>query len=668
MYRLLASLLACLLFPCLILAADGSETSFLLPEQVVTATAEPAARRELPVFVQVIERREIADSGLATLDDLLTVKTPGTIIKYPGAYTSIRLRGFDSYVSPGANIDAKTLVLVDGNPLGSGNLSLVPLDTVERVEVMSGPGSVLYGASAMGGVINVITRRGTGPVSGAVEAGYGSFDHFSPSASLQGGLGEGAFGFALASRMNTTQAYAMGGDKTYRNTDSHDGAASATLTLRPAEGHDVHLWLNYFDAWDMGDPGPVYQLTPQARVNDSMKNFAATYTGGVSDWDIDWRLACWAGRHDYTNRSTSYYERADLTTHQLGADGRITVPTGSFGRLSVGGRYQSIQELRGGDGVYAPDNRYDAWSLYTEEKVELGDVTVLGGLRYDRYQLAIESNDVIADVDAQGKELSQLSWRLGLNWRALDWLSFRASAGSAFTPPDAYKYSGEYQLWGVTYYGNPNLKPESGVTWEGGVDVAWEGLAISGGYFYTTYDDAITAAPASPDIDPFGQTWVNAKGWQLSGIEASIRRPWEWSVGKRSVSIDPYVNLVCYLDRHLADETLAAQRKTDTVLNLSQYAVTPGIQLGWDNLVRLDLNGQWQGPQTVMDWDPASATYMQTKDKDPFFIFNARLSVHPVENLETYVYVNNVSDERYSYVDGYPMPGRTVGLGLRYTF
>ena len=82
----------------------------------------------------------------------------------------------------------------------------------------------------------------------------------------------------------------------------------------------------------------------------------------------------------------------------------------------------------------------------------------------------------------------------------------------------------------------------------------------------------------------------------------------------------------------------------------------------------LNLNAQCQGPQKVYDWNPNSARYGDVIDKDPFYVMNARLTVRPLDRLETYLAVSNLGDVRYSYVDGYPMPGRTFSVGMRYEF
>ncbi len=658
-----------LFLPSLGLAAEAAPASTeQLPDMVVTATAVPAPKHETPVHVQVIDRPEIERLGVDTLDELLIVSSPGTVIKYPGAYTSFRLRGFDSYSSPGANMEAKTLVLVDGNPLGTGNASLIPLDNVERVEIMRGPGSVLYGASAMGGVINILTRRGKGEASGSLGVEYGSNEHIQGSASLQGSASDGKLGYALAGSISKQNDYDDGHGHRYENSAYHDGAFSATCTLRPTEEHSLHLLANYFNAWELGSPGPTYAVTEDPITYDAMKYMAAVYDGGVSDWGVRWRLSGWMGEHKYSDTDTLYYDDSDFLTYNLGVDGRVTVPTFSVGTFTVGGKYQFVEEKRTGDGVYAPDSRYNNWSVYGEERININDFTFVAGIRYDQYTLKINRNGTFTDVLSEEKDLDQVSWRAGVTWWALDWLSLRASVGTAFSPPDAYKYCGRYALWGTNYIGNSNLSPETSLTWEGGFDVTWNGLEFSGTYFHTTYENATTSTTTTVDGDPFWFTWTNSDGWLLTGLEGFFKYTKAFSIDDHTITVSPYVNGIYYLQREEQDSDIVRQLGTDTVLNLSEYSITPGIQTSFDSLVMLDINMQWQGPQEVRDWDPLSPRYTEVVDKDPFAVLNARVTVKPVDCLEVSLHVDNITDENYSYVDGYPMPGRTFGVGLKYTF
>ena len=113
-----------------------------LPELVVTATAEPALTTEVPVHVQVISREEIELSGAETLDQVLVRKHPGFIFKIPGL-TNVGVRGFRTGITAGPDIKNRTLILIDGHRAGIGNISLIPMENIDRVEVVRGPGSVL---------------------------------------------------------------------------------------------------------------------------------------------------------------------------------------------------------------------------------------------------------------------------------------------------------------------------------------------------------------------------------------------------------------------------------------------------------------------------------------------------------------------------------------------
>ncbi|MFO7717289.1 MAG: TonB-dependent receptor plug domain-containing protein, partial [Desulfohalobium sp.] len=138
----------------------GAQNATRLENVVVTATAAPAAEQDVPVTTQVVDHEAIERSGARDLEGLLKRHTAANFKSQPGGFASFGVRGFDSYKSNGAGLDSGVLVLVDGVRIATGNMSLIPLDLVQRVEVVHGPGSALYGGSAMGGVVNVITKTG----------------------------------------------------------------------------------------------------------------------------------------------------------------------------------------------------------------------------------------------------------------------------------------------------------------------------------------------------------------------------------------------------------------------------------------------------------------------------------------------------------------------------
>jgi iron complex outermembrane receptor protein len=141
------------------------EKAVTLEEVVVTATRDREEVRKVPANVSVISEEEIKKSGATTVVDLLEKLEGVNVRSYSGnpAQSIVDLRGFG-----GENPYGKTLVLLDGRRLNRPDMSginwmQIPVNTIERIEVIRGPGSVLYGDAAIGGVINIITKKGEGP-------------------------------------------------------------------------------------------------------------------------------------------------------------------------------------------------------------------------------------------------------------------------------------------------------------------------------------------------------------------------------------------------------------------------------------------------------------------------------------------------------------------------
>ena len=187
--RSFPALLSLFLFlnPCSALAEYVADEGTVqqLPSMVVTATRVPSEPGLDPAAISVIERDEIERSGAHDVADLLRY-VPGADVRISGqagGQTSVFLRGANSN---------HTLVLIDGiraNGAFSGtyDFSNLTVANVERIEVVAGPQSLLYGSEALGGIINIVTRRGAEGATGSVSAAVGSHDRFE-------GRGFAAFG------------------------------------------------------------------------------------------------------------------------------------------------------------------------------------------------------------------------------------------------------------------------------------------------------------------------------------------------------------------------------------------------------------------------------------------------------------------------------------------
>src|SRR6185503_7274481 len=139
---------------------------------VVTARRAETRLAETPQKVEVVDSVDIERSVAADLTDVLKKNAGVDVVQYSGVLSGIGIRGFRPQLS---GINKRSLLLIDGRPSGVTNLAELLLDGVERIEVLKGAASAVYGSSAMGGVVNVIRRQSHGKIGGNVRIGGGSF-------------------------------------------------------------------------------------------------------------------------------------------------------------------------------------------------------------------------------------------------------------------------------------------------------------------------------------------------------------------------------------------------------------------------------------------------------------------------------------------------------------
>lgn len=652
--------------------ALADENATELPEMVVTATGRPTAQKDLPVPSQIITSEEIELSGADDLSELLARYVPGHVQSYyPGGTNAVGIRGFRSYWGAGPDLKSKVLILINGNRAGTGNLSIIPLDNVERIEVVRGPGSVLYGASAMGGVINVITRKGKGKPGVNVGGEAGSFSKVQAKGSSQGEFMDGRMSYSIAGRTIQRGNFHKGGGGAISNTKYNDGAAGASITGEIAKGHTITVDGNYFSAWDVGSPGPDYSHSDEDTYDNIHQYLSATYDGGLESIDTNWHLSTYLVNKQYTwnNGENSwggaYKSKQDTTTKGVRAN--VDLPTLSFGRLLAGIDYDNIEDRNTSNptgNIWTPDTDYDIYGLFAEERVWLGDVTLYAGGRYDNYNEKIKSTDGMEKVDAGTKNFDHLSWRTGAVYDAVDWLAFRAAVGTAFRPPVAEELTGEYIASGMKYRGNPDLDPETSITCEGGADIFFRGFKAGVTYFYTRSDDTIVT-------DSLADGWTsyqNIEGLDLQALEWSADYIHKFDAYGQNLSLNPYMNGIYYFQRKNRDEDTSDSWKTSTAPFIPQFSITAGLATQLAKLVNLDVNFTYMGREKQQQYDFSSPDYGQAINTGDFALLNARLTVTPVENLKTFLAVDNIADQDYEYVAGYPMPGRSFTLGVEFIF
>jgi vitamin B12 transporter len=215
-----------------------------MDDMVVTATRSEEKVKEVPAKVEVIDIQTIELTVGETLTEQLKKNSSIGVIEYPGALAGIGIRGFRPEYS---GITKHSLLLINGRPAGATNLSTILSDSIERIEVLKGPASSLYGGEAMGGVVNVILKKNTGDLTGMGEIGYGSFDTNFQKAAVGGASGKG-FDFDFSARR-----YDQADDITMGNGEERPN------TSYLAQNGLLRLGADLGGAWRLDVSGDIYQ-------------------------------------------------------------------------------------------------------------------------------------------------------------------------------------------------------------------------------------------------------------------------------------------------------------------------------------------------------------------------------------------------------------------------
>lgn len=473
-----------------------------LPPVAVTAARAPQPILDLLADVTVIGPDEIQRSGVQSLAELMQRQPGAEIVQNggPGSTSGVFLRGANT---------AQTLVLIDGLRIGSSTsgqtaLEAIPLSQIDHIEILRGPASSLYGADAIGGVIQVFTRRGTEVLSGNLSAGYGTYATSDITGGVSGSAGPARFSVqADARRSSGFNAIVNPANFSY-DPDS-DGYREASISASGAFTYapDQTLTAQYFrsrlnaqfDAGDSFDDRTITTLQSwQVATGNRLAGFwTSRLSGGVSLADSVSETALGNSPFDTTQRQFAWQN--DFTL--------------SLGRLTLA--LERLEERVATDPEFSVTarNTNSATGVY---QLRAGDHALQGNLRVD-------------DSDQYGTHTTGAilyGYRVSPDWRVT------ASYGTAFKPPtfnDLY-YPG---------FSNPNLVPETSRNVEAGIygrgsgDAQWSFRTL--GWYNRVRELIVFECDADFNCAPQNVDTANLKGIELGGDVA-------WNATRLAGSID----------------------------------------------------------------------------------------------------------------------------------
>ena len=500
--------LAACLAPSLPLQAQESD------EIISSASRYGQTTYEAPASVTVITSEEIRRFGYRTLGEVLSA-AGGMFTSYDRNYTYLTVRG----LAKRGDFNTRVLVLLDGRRLNRpaddssllGTEGVVDLESVERVEIIRGPGSTLYGTNAFYAVVNLVTRTGASARGAEAQLALGSYETGYASVVAGSRTAAGLDFFATAS------GYAAAGPDLYfpelDAPESGDGRAvgldgdrfgRTLVRLAKGDFSAEGLYSSRRKEIPTGSYDTVFG-DPRARTHEVGGMLSAAYEHAFADLSRVWATASYEsffydGDYPYDDGLLSDYVRSRFVTveaqYQQFVAGRH--------RLSVGGEARRNMRLEVGvPGTF--EDRSSSWVLagFLQGELHLGErLTLYAGGRYDHYQ-------------AFGGTFNP---RLALVAEPATGTYFKASYGRAFRAPSTYELS--YEDGGLTQKPALDLDPERLETFEVAVERRVRpGLRATVAWYHTRVNDLIGLV-TDPADDLL--VYTNGETARSTGVELGL--------------------------------------------------------------------------------------------------------------------------------------------------
>jgi vitamin B12 transporter len=586
---------------------------------VVTATKVATPMSQLGAAVSIVTEDDVRTYNYSGVEEALR-HVPGVDIQRSGGLgktSSIRIRGANAQ---------QVVVLIDGMRVSSPTLGLTELSelttgAIDRIEVVRGPQSTLYGADAIGGVVNIITKKGQGPPEGTLWTEGGNYGTIRERANVQGSFG--GFNYNLSASRYDTRGQFDNDDSdltTFNGRVGYDFPWKGELSLT---GRYARLNLDL----------PVFSTTPTTVFDPNAQSESRTYLYNLvykqpifDWWDVRLRYGQWWNESHFRNLPPpgSFSTISQIDTRRQEAEILSTFRMGKWNALTLG--YENRAEQGYNRGTFG--KALETHSGFFEDQLSLFDrLFVTGGLRY-------ESNSAFGDELTPRAGVALVIHETGTKLRATWGKGFRApTINDLFFPG----------------FGNANLQPEHSESYDAGFDQKlWKNrIRFGSTFFHNRFSNLIQVVfdPATFLAAPFNV------GRALSeGVETYVEfEPLDW--------------LLLW-----ANHTWTRSEDLTTGLPLRRFP-----------------ENQWNGGVTVTPIERLTVFVearvvgkqfeSTTVGRNPGYYrldFGGTLRllgrVGALERLDFTARVDNVTDNRYDEVFGFRALGINALVGLRAAF
>ncbi len=613
--------------------AWGEESVYMgdLGVIVITPTRGPRMVKDLPTNVSVITREEIAESGAQNVGEVLKNSLGVKIRRYGtlGASSEIALRCCSAY---------QTLVMVDGRSVNSiadglADLSQFSIDNIERIEVVRGPASALYGANALGGVVNIITREAKEEkVIADVNFGLGSFG--TQISRLNFATRDANIKAYFTMSNNTSDGWRK--NSAYDNHNftgrlAYDAGKIGKFELRGGY-HRGKLGLpgvNYkIIDWITGEKiifDERYASAPNHNQEDEKEYAVLEYSNGGENSKLLLRV------YGSDDEKRDQNPDPDWPTDDFyeNITRGVEVQLDTLYRITLGmdvhqDKYRQRNEINS-QTIISEKTLNE--SVFLQETLSLKPVTAILGARYDHHSAYGGQMNPSLSLIYQPREYLKISFNLARGFRA---------------PTFCDLYWPDY----LGYLGNPDLKPEKAWAYDLGFEHQLGNLLLSRlTLFRTNIEDLIEWA-----MDP---SFI----WMPSNVAKAY---------SQGVEVEFIHQIMPGLSQNINYTYLhsAGRKEGEDKYEIAPYKPHNRVNYRINYTNNFGLNISLMTEYISEQWSARG----ETGDKLPdYFLLNTRIAQR-IRNLEAYISLDNILDKKYQTVFGYPMPGRTIMAGISWKF
>jgi vitamin B12 transporter len=613
-------------------------------EVVVTATRLTTSLKEVASSVAVITAEEITKTGKLRILEILedTIGLSSTQNGPPGAQATVFIRG--------ANAE-HTLVMIDGievndpiTPTRSFDMSLPIVENIDRIEILRGPQSPLYGSDAMGGIINIITRQEKGKPQFSLSGFGGTYGTYSGNAEVSGSTP--TVRYSAAATLFRTDGFSAASTEYEGNTEP-DGHRNLTLSGRFGFDLRANISLDFFTRWvdtetDLDTQGGDYGDDPNSTQSYASSLLLGQFRGLFlrNRWEQTLKVS----HVDYLRTSNNPVDtlnpfssdKSEFKSQLLKIDWQNNLYLHESNTLMFGVEHQREQgeswyRSEGSFGPYEsvfPLQKTHNTGIYLQDQMKFkGRFFLTAGFRIDNHS-QVQSSTTYRIAPAY--VIESTGTKLKGTW------------GTGFKAPSLYQLYAPATSWGPV--GNENLKPEKSTGWDLGIEQNFldNRLLLGFTYFSNRFANLI-------DYD-FTSGYININKASTKGGEITcLARP------LRTLSF-------------LATYTRTEAKNTESdeyLLRRPKHKFT--IRTDWKFLERANIHLSliYIGEREDfywLDWTPTPVTL------DSYTLLNMAASYDLIDSLQLFVRLDNILDSDYEQIKGYGTPGLSVFGGLRAHF